>query len=234
MATYDTPGTFWDTPGLLYDELSIPSKKKMSTAKLTLRGLSPAQIIDRLRQIATAMTGNPNFPAPVPTLAALTTAINAAEAAQAASDAARQAALLKTTERNTAFDNMRGLAMSLMGYAQAASGGDLAKLQSGAWDVRDPAVPLTMTQVLGLAATAGDMEGVVDLQWEAMRGAASYEVQISANPNDLASWTHKATVTSSTTSLTGLQSAVRCWFRVRAIGANGPGPWSDPSTKIVP
>ncbi|MDB6057013.1 MAG: hypothetical protein JWO95_857 [Verrucomicrobiales bacterium] len=24
------------------------------------------------------------------------------------------------------------------------------------------------------------------------------------------------------------------WFRVRAIGGAGPGPWSDPATKMVP
>jgi hypothetical protein len=32
----------------------------------------------------------------------------------------------------------------------------------------------------------------------------------------------------------GLASGQRVWVRVRAIGAAGPGPWSDPATKIVP
>jgi hypothetical protein len=33
---------------------------------------------------------------------------------------------------------------------------------------------------------------------------------------------------------TGLTSGQRVWLRVRGIGSNGPGAWSDPATKIVP
>ena len=43
-----------------------------------------------------------------------------------------------------------------------------------------------------------------------------------------------ATVTKSKATVTGLTSGTKYWFRVRAIGATGPGPWSDPATKIAP
>jgi len=35
-------------------------------------------------------------------------------------------------------------------------------------------------------------------------------------------------------SLKGLTSGRRVWARMRASGNKGPGPWSDPATKIVP
>ena len=37
-----------------------------------------------------------------------------------------------------------------------------------------------------------------------------------------------------TTLLSGLVSGTRVWVKVRVIGSQGPGPWSDPATKIVP
>ncbi|MFN0074841.1 MAG: hypothetical protein ACKVY0_00020 [Prosthecobacter sp.] len=44
----------------------------------------------------------------------------------------------------------------------------------------------------------------------------------------------KDTTTASSTTISGLSSGTRIWVRVRGLGANGPGPWSDPATKIVP
>lgn len=36
------------------------------------------------------------------------------------------------------------------------------------------------------------------------------------------------------TTISGLTSGVRYWFRVAAIGASGQSGWSDPATKIAP
>jgi hypothetical protein len=40
--------------------------------------------------------------------------------------------------------------------------------------------------------------------------------------------------TKASSNATDLPSATRCWFRVRAVGTKGPGPWSDPAIKTVP
>ena len=40
--------------------------------------------------------------------------------------------------------------------------------------------------------------------------------------------------TASKATLTGRTSGSRVWVRVRGVGPKGPGPWSDPATKIVP
>ena len=41
-------------------------------------------------------------------------------------------------------------------------------------------------------------------------------------------------VTKSKATVSGLATGTKYWFRVRAIGAAGPGPWSDPATKVAP
>ena len=47
-------------------------------------------------------------------------------------------------------------------------------------------------------------------------------------------WINTRVVTKSSTTVNGLTTGGRVWFRVAAIGAAGQGPWSDPATKIVP
>ena len=70
------------------------------------------------------------------------------------------------------------------------------------------------------------------------QGVKSYEVQTCLNPlnNDpsVGPWTHQPTVTKSKFTVAGFASGARIWVRVRAIGTNGPGAWSDPATLIAP
>jgi len=42
------------------------------------------------------------------------------------------------------------------------------------------------------------------------------------------------TSTKSTTTIDGLTSGTRYWFRVAAVAALGQSGWSDPATKIAP
>ncbi|MFT5471462.1 MAG: hypothetical protein ACI8UO_006596, partial [Verrucomicrobiales bacterium] len=112
--------------------------------------------------------------------------------------------------------------------------GDEAKILSAGMDVRDTGGPVQMTQVTGLDAGFGDDAGEVDLNWDPIRGSKSYEVQRSPDLVTAESWTHGAVSTKSKATLNGLPTGTRCWFRVRAVGANGNGAWSDPATKIVP
>jgi len=67
-----------------------------------------------------------------------------------------------------------------------------------------------------------------------MRGAASYDVQVTATLNDESSWTSAPGSSKSFTTLEGLTSGTRMYMRVRGIGKSPAGPWSEPIGKIVP
>lgn len=46
-------------------------------------------------------------------------------------------------------------------------------------------------------------------------------------------WVPRNSVTRAEADVLGLPTGSRCYFRVRAVGAAGPGPWSDIAMKIV-
>jgi hypothetical protein len=118
---------------------------------------------------------------------------------------------------------------------QLISTGDAAKIQSAGMDVKAVNAPVGVPgQVLNLTLTMGDMDSELDATWDRVRGAKSYEMQISLESMTPTSWTNLPSVTKSAAKLTGLTSGQRVWLRVRAVGAAGHGGWSDPATKIVP
>ena len=171
----------------------------MAKIKLDLTDLSVTDLIQMLNNIHTAMTGNATFTSIAAKTTALGTATTALETANDDAEAARQAAIQKTTLRDTARTGAEDAVRTLAAAAEGVTN-DAAELQSGGWELRGAPTPVgPLPAPANLAATGGDLEGEVDLSWD-------------ANPR-------------------GLISGTQYWFRVRAVGAAGPGPWSDPATK---
>ena len=59
-------------------------------------------------------------------------------------------------------------------------------------------------------------------------------MEVSPDPIGANTWTYKGTVTKAKATINSFVSGTRIWLHVRAIGAAGPGPWSDPAVKTVP
>ena len=87
---------------------------------------------------------------------------------------------------------------------------------------------------LKFSVTAVDHDGALDAQNDPIAGAKTYEMQVKTVDPLAGPWTTKVQPTASRWTLEGLTSGQRVWVRVRGVGSNGPGPWSDPATKIVP
>jgi hypothetical protein len=204
--------------------------------KLNIARLSLAERFARCRQIITAMTGNPNFPTPNPPLATITTALNDAEAASNAAQAARQDAKAKTVTQNDKDDFASGLMNQLAAYVESIAGGDESIIRSAGMDTK--AVGSAPTSIPNppenLNTTAGDRDGEIDLSWEAVAGAKSYVIEQSADPPTDTSWGHASVSTRSSQTIDGLKSGTRYWFRVAAVNGVGQSGWSDPSMKIAP
>jgi hypothetical protein len=212
-----------------------PTRKKMAKVKLNLASLTDEQLLQKANDIKTAMTGNATFATPVPTLTVLGTLITTAQTAKGDFDAAQQAALLKTTTKNSALDALRAGLTQLAGYVDAVSAGDDAKIQSAGMGVRAAKTPAAVPDpVSNLSLTAGDNAGELDLHWDPSQGAKSYEVHVSPDPVTNSSWNSKPSVTKSKTTVADMATGTRVWARVRAINSAGPGAWSSPISKVVP
>jgi hypothetical protein len=208
----------------------------MAKAVLGTSQLNIPEKIQRDRQIITALTGNTTFATPSPALATITTAIDKLEDDFNDALGKRQTAQAATNIQNESEAALDRLMAALAGYVDSVALGDEDKIMSAGMTLKQHRGPVVqLTQVADLSAASGDMDGEIDLNWQPKKGAASYTIVKSATGNvaTAGNWTPAATSTKSKTTVTGLTSGTRYWFRVAAIGSAGQGPWSDPATAIA-
>jgi hypothetical protein len=234
---YDSAGVFYDS-SITYDSISSPQngRSRVSKTKLGLSTLTPDEIVALAETIITAMTGNANFVTPIPTLPSMTTLKTTAATKIAAYNSAVAGASSALTDRDAAVMALAGGLTQLAAYVESITGGDRVKIESAGMSVRATPAPVgPMPQVQNLVATASDFDGSLDIGWDAVYGAGSYEVHTSADPVTAASWAYKDMSNKSTITLNSFTSGSKVWVRVRAMGANNQkGPWSDPAGKTVP
>jgi len=231
MPNYDQPGIFYDQPGLFYDApAAAPERKRMAKIKLEIYHMTIDDEIAYLGPIVTKMTGNAAFTTLATKTTALGTATTALSTANADYLAAVQTAEQKLTLRDTARTTAENAARALATGAESITT-DAATLQSGGWDLQADRAPVgPLPQPANLAASGGDLDGTVDLAWDAIRrGVQSYVAEQATAPSG--PWTQCYVGKSSKCTVTGLTSGTQYWFRVKAIGAAGPSAWSDPATK---
>ncbi|MBI3415001.1 MAG: fibronectin type III domain-containing protein [Verrucomicrobia bacterium] len=205
----------------------------MPKYKLELQKQSILERIDFGKQFTAKMTGNANFPNLTTETSDLSDATAALESTNKDADAALKTYQEKLTIRDNAVVTFDAAANTLAAGVQKDSRGDEAKIQSAGLSLKSPRSPIgPMSQAQNLSATASDQDGTIDLGWDRVRGAKSYEVQRSADPTN--GWAHVCSCTRSNVTVNSMTSGTRYWFRVAAIGSAGPGPWSDPAMKIAP
>lgn len=237
MPFYDSPGLTYDS-GALYDDLStLPQlgKKIMAKVKFSLKDVPDTEAIQTCTNIKTALTGNASFTTPVPSLTTFGTAITTAQNKLTAALNAQATAKQATADKETAMLALVALANQLVAYVDLTAAGDASKILSAGLAVRSAKTPQAVPgQVANLSVTAGDNEGSLDVHWDPLGNAKSYEVQKSVDPFTSTSFVTADTVTKSSVTLAGFTSGARIWVRVRAINSAGKGAWSDPAVKVVP
>jgi hypothetical protein len=180
--------------------------------------------------ILTALTGNANFPTPNPTLAAITTELTAYQAALALPPGAPRDAQVAATRATlgTSLDKLaRNLELTpgVTDPMLATSGFELRKVPSLSGATVDAPGNVRLKQT--------GVTGVVQLLCDAVNGASAYQMQYTLEPIN-GPWIDSGTFASTRgIGMTGLTRGKDYWARVRAIGTNGPGPWSDPATTLV-
>ncbi|MBC8031267.1 MAG: fibronectin type III domain-containing protein [Pyrinomonadaceae bacterium] len=208
----------------------------MPRIKLNFHQLSITDKIAKARQIVSSLTGNPAFVTPTPALATATAAIDNLETAHAESQTAKQVAKTKTSAQNEKEDVLDKIMSQVAAYVESVAGDNEETIRSAGMDTRAAAASTSgaPAQPQGLNATAGDREGEVDLAWDTVAGARSYLAEKSPDPPGNTSWTHAGVSTKSRTTISGLTSGTKYWFRVAAVGTNGQSGWSDPASRMAP
>lgn len=201
----------------------------MTKIKLDHITLNTPAFVSRMREIITATTGNPAFPALQVRLPDFVTAVDTLETRNNAYNSTTQLAAQQLTERDDGRDIAEDLARALASAAEAETL-DTAALLSGGWHLMSPPTPPgPMPQPQNLVATGGDLEGEVDLAWEPVPNRDTYLADWAADP--AGPWTQFYVGTKSTCTAEGLNPGQMFYFRVRAVGPLGPGPWSDIAQK---
>ena len=123
----------------------------------------------------------------------------------------------------------------LVRYVDGIAKGEASIILLAGMDVAAPPGPAQpMPQVQDNRVVTGEIEQTLLNSWKSEGGARYYDVQITANPNDPASWVAYDSPVPASLVLEGLPSGQKRWTRVRAVNSVGKGPWSDPACAMVP
>jgi len=244
-------------PGAIYGQVyysagpaNNQTKKgnRMAEVKINLTRMNPDDLItDMKNHAALAAPAAPAPPAPPPTppidnmagaVTSLNAKITAAETANNAYKALKaQLAQAKDT-RDNAADALRDEAKLFIKKAESESQGNAGQLQAIGFQIasttQTPSAPVP--KLSNLAVTAGDVDRTLDATVDPPSGVPvkTYEWQYTTVDPINGPFVNIEPTTASNTQLTELTSGQRVWVRVRGVNPNGPGPWSDPFTKIVP
>ena len=177
--------------------------------------------------IIASLTGNAAFPTTTPTLAVVTTSLTAFSDALAMDGSGRTAAVA------AARADLETKLGQLAGNLELTAGVTDAQLATTGFEMRKPRTttdaPVDAPQNVRVKSTG--MNGQVQVLCAPVDRARSYQVQKTLDPTN---WTDVGTFGSTRgITISGLERGKDIWVRVRAVGGNGPGAWSDPATVMV-
>lgn len=236
MARYDQ-GLTYDS-GVRYDSAAppppLPKRKTMAKPKLELKKRTEADLILFAQSIVNAMTGNANFPTPMPALTVITTAITDLQTRQGEVADLEVQLRAAHTAKDSAREDLEQQLTFLANYVEIAAAGNEGKIETAGMPVRSPNVPIGAPGIpQNFRADASTFPATIDLAWDPVPGAATYEVQCKLHESP-EPFQNAKTSTSSRTSVNGLTSGQLYAFQVRAVGSAGPGPYSDEAVRRAP
>jgi len=201
-------------------------EKVQYTVKLGFSRITSSALVEKGRNCVKMLTGNPAFTTPVPTLASITAACNALDAANQAYDFTRSR--LDKEARATGFAALKLMIKELGGYVTALSAADKDLILSAGFEVEKSRQPIgKLPAPVDVRADVTLYPGRIDVRWTGVKGRTTYELWMSeGDPNDEKSWKLLAITSKVRFSATGLTSLKTYSFRVVARGAAGASPAS--------
>ncbi len=206
-----------------------------TTTKTTARSLASLKLVRNVPALVTqaqnivqAMTSNPSFPTPTPTLAAVTDAINRLQTAETATlSRTKGAATSRNEKRATLVKLMDQLRNYIQTTADASVETSASMIQSAGLAVKKPAVRPPRV----FAAKQGAVSGSANLVTNSAAHRASYEWQYSTDAGE--PWLAAPSTLQSKTTISGLTPGATVMFRYKAGTKKGEGDWSPPTSLLV-
>lgn len=196
-------------------------------AALNLPTSTPA-LLNVARHIVDVMTGNPSFPAPVPSIAEVAAAVADLETAEVETGLRTRGA---ATVRNEKRAVVVALLTRLKAYVQGVADGDVdgapAIIEGAGMNVKRK-VSATKPP---FEVKTGRVSGSVRLVARAAGDRAAYEWAWSTDAGT--TWHVAPTTTQASTELAGLPVATTCSFRYRVLTLAGQGDWSNPTLLVI-
>jgi hypothetical protein len=212
----------------------------MASLALNLSRLNVTQNIALADQVLAKMDppapGTPGVPGLTAETATYKTARDSSNESNDNYEEARVALAALKQKRDQDNDALRIEQTSFAKAVEAKAKGDAVVLSASGFPLAaDPTQSFAPpAPVANFTVTQGDADGSLDGSHDRPAGAKSFDVQVTTVDPIHGPYETKISPTTSSWTLNGLTSGQRVWVRVRGNGSNGPGPWSDPATKIVP
>ncbi|MCB1063564.1 MAG: fibronectin type III domain-containing protein [Verrucomicrobiae bacterium] len=207
----------------------------MAKVKLGLQRKSDANLSLFCNNHQAQMDGNANFPAPMPDVVTYDAALTDYNAEMANVLALEDELAAARARRKKARDVLEKLTTERGDYVNIESKGEAAKVLSSGFDVRGPSTPIgELAAPINLASKMGTMDGEIRLSWKTVSGARSYLVDHREHDVPGSAWELVEVCTAARLKVGNLVPGTRYAFRVRGVGAAGPGPWSDETAKMAP
>ncbi|MBL0309800.1 MAG: fibronectin type III domain-containing protein [Bacteroidetes bacterium] len=194
--------------------------------------------VDFTEELVQKLTGDVRFTNPDPTLADVTTAVDAAHQALldvANTKGAYTAAVEVQDLREKALVE---IVTRLGNYIETTSGGDKTIIESLNLKTKEQgnASPLP-PRVADVGLTQGDNQFEIDIHWHRISklyNIQSFQIRYAIGDAVPSSWlTYDKTTRKSSITFVGTQENVRVWIEVRAVNATGDGPWSEVATIVI-
>lgn len=185
----------------------------------------------KAKTIIAAMTGNPNFPSPVPPLAEVSAASADYSAALVAAKNGGKTEVAVKDQKRAALES---LLITLAAYVTMVAKNDRAIMISSGFDLvkeREPLPPLEKPEIIKVVdgTNAGELQVIIS----PVTGATNYMYQYTLDPLSAQSNWAGQNSTLSKALLKDLESGKKYWCRVVAYGRNEQLVYSDPVSRIV-
>jgi len=208
----------------------------MAEAELDVLKLTVPELLAAASGMASALEGNPNFPAPNPPPEELTRLVAELADAEREYREERLRANKIQAVRDSIAETLREALAREVEYVQEASGGDVGKILSANLHVEEETHlwPFGAAgDVEELSASAGDEPGEIDLAWDPVPGASGYEVEIAYDLTGEGPWEQSGASNRSKITIQNLSNRNRYWFRIRALNERSAGDWTAPVMKFA-